>query len=83
MNSMEVNVLSATNSPYLYASEQAAHDDMMLLAAEVIREIRADGGKPPAVSVMSRDLDKLWDVWKLFAPRGHHGSETGTRLDDR
>ena len=72
----------STESPYLYESAQQAHDDLMMIAREVIREIRAAGGKVPPVGKMSRDLDKLWAVWRLFAdPRGSH--ETRARLDNR
>lgn len=71
-------------SEYLYASQQEAHDDLMLLAGQVVQEIVRAGGKPPSFRQFDRDTKELWAVWKLFAdPRGNHGSETGTRLDDR
>ena len=45
---------------YLFASQQAAHDELMLIAAEVIREIVQSGGRPPSPSRMLRDVDRLW-----------------------
>lgn len=72
--------MRSTNSPYLYASEQEAHDDLMRIAIEVLKEIRANGDRPPPVSKLVKDLDKLWSVFRLFAPKGHHETKTGTQL---
>lgn len=74
------NVTALYPPRYVFDSQQAAHNELMLLAAEVIREIVAAGGKPPPVSRMLKDLDRLWDVWRLFAdPRGNHGTSSGTQ----
>jgi len=62
-----------SNVNYIFKDQNEAYREMMTIAVEVIREIRAAGGKVPPVGKMSRDLDKLWAVWRLFAdPRGNH-----------
>lgn len=74
--------MHSTSNGFPYASQQEAHDDLMAIAAEVVRDIVAAGGKPPSPSKMLRDFDRLWDVWKLFAdPRGNYGApSTRARL---
>lgn len=60
----------STNSPYMFASAQAAHNELMTVAAEVIREIVQSGIKPPSPSRMLRDVDRLWaQVYRHLAPR--------------
>lgn len=71
----------STKSPYLYASQQEAHDDLMLIAREVIHDIVRAGGKPPPPSKMLKDFDRLWEVFRLFAPKEHHDA-TRTRLEN-
>jgi hypothetical protein len=72
--------LKSANSPYIFASQDDAYREMMAVALEVIREIRAAGGTVPRVGKMSKDLDRLWAVWKLFAPRGNREAKTGTQF---
>lgn len=65
---MNIIPIQPTNG-HLYPSQQAAHDDLMRCAAEVIREIRARGGKLPSVAKMAKDIERLWQrEWQHLAP---------------
>jgi hypothetical protein len=56
---------------FIYPSRQAAYDDMMRVAVEVIQAIKAAGGELPSVEKMSSDLDRLWkNEWEHLAPSG-------------
>jgi len=63
-----------SNVNYIFKDQNEAYREMMTIAVEVIRDIVAAGEKPPPVGKMIKDIDKLWEVWKLFAPRGHYES---------
>ena len=64
---------TSTEPQWLFASQREAYLEMMQVAAEVIREIVAAGGKPPTFKQFDRDTRELWDVWKCFAPAGDDG----------
>lgn len=65
--------ITSNNPPWLFASQQEAHDDLMQIAAEVIREIVSNGHQPPSFKRFDRDTRELWSVMRLFAPADADG----------